>query len=221
MPRTGSKSFSGTLIIRGSWAGIFLLALALGSFSSAVAAEDKDMNQQIIALLKPYWQELSRKQPAPKTGVSWFEYRVTPPLPSLWPPSPSTTLYYYAYAAGNPIERPVADGEHDSLPWARVEVGRGPQAKPKVALLRRDLKELGIQGFGPVMREEMEAHQRLGIASAALLGSLIALPPAASDEAYTLKTFYCQWQRWNGVIAKELMKNHKEFFRWLACDAVK
>jgi hypothetical protein len=217
MHLNGSGSTSDALIFRKSCAGILLLALVLGSFSAPAAAEEKHMDQQLIAVLKPYWQDLTGKRPAPKAGLYWFEYRVTPPLPSHWPPSQSTTLYYYAYAAGNPSQRPVMDGEHNSLPWARVEVERDPQARPKVTLLRRDLKELGIQGFGPVMQEEAEAHQARGAASAVLLGALTGLPPAGSDEEKTLQKFYCQWRKWNGVIAQELLQRHKDFFRWLAC----
>ena len=141
-------------------------------------------------------------------------YRVSPPLPSEWPPRPAAPLYYYAYAYG--FDRRISDAERLSAPWARLEVHSAGQEPAELRVLSREITETGIHGVRPLTREESAVYD-LGPRVEAYLGSLDHIPNGMVEEVAQLRKYYCAWCYDSGV-ADEIRPYHEEFFRWLQCD---
>jgi hypothetical protein len=152
--------------------------------------------------------EAAWRQHRQRDGESPWRPRLSPPLPSAWPPDGQRRLLTYAYAFR--LKPSIGQGEEIASPWARVITGDGIVELEELGHPR----PLGLQGVRPLSAEELEIA-RTAPAAAAELDRLVQgvdLP-----EAPPVLRYYCFWRQVNGVLAAELEQRHPEFFRWLAC----
>jgi hypothetical protein len=141
-------------------------------------------------------------------GRGWSA-RVTPPLPSVWPPDGRAGLVAYAYAAR--FSPGLSDGEKTAGTWARVVLEDGAPVVKDVTPLR----PLGVQGGRPLQDGELEIARSDQAAIAELEA---AARGKKLPDAPLVRKYYCFWRSTNGVIAEDLEGRHAAFFRWLACQ---
>ncbi len=138
------------------------------------------------------WSGLAKSQ-----GLLW-QWRLTPYLPSEWPPSATTTWTRYAYGAGRDPQ--LADGERISAPWGRIDSRDGAATFTQ---LRKDVSPKAIQGTGPI-RPEVAAPLRSSEAVNARVITLAGLPDPGLPDTGETQAFYRAWFALNGVIADEI-----------------
>lgn len=138
------------------------------------------------------WSGLAKSQ-----GLLW-QWRLTPYLPSEWPPAPTTTWTRYAYGTGRDPQ--LADGERISAPWGRIDSRAGAATFTQ---LSKDVSPKAIQGTGPV-RPEDAAPLRSSEAVNARVTTLTGLPDAGLPETRETQAFYRAWFALNGVVADEI-----------------
>ncbi len=177
------------------------------------------MSDDFRALLDAQWEKVEPVvsiKPGEDPGLSVFwDYRISPPFPSHWPPDANSQIIYYVYAGGL-SPRSLVDGEYVAAPWGRIEVDRKGKDCLKFILLTSKIKEIGIQGVRPLNEEETATYKSRESAEA-FLTNLTALPDKKDKSAAELKKYYCMWAKFNGVIFPELRPLHKAFFQWLDC----
>lgn len=196
--------------------GIFFL-LVLFSIHSICEGLESTAIKNFKPLLNAEWRKMESKmevQPKRPPGVFW-DYVISPPFPSIWPPDKNSCLCYYAYAAGHDLRGGLADGVHLSAPWGRVEVeiGRSLKFKP----LASKIRAIGIQGVRPISKDELAIYERKESAET-YLGTLTTLPDEKEKGVSELKKYYCTWGNHNGVIVEEIRLHHTQFFQWLGCE---
>jgi hypothetical protein len=135
----------------------------------------------------------------------------------VWLPTSALRLCFYAYASGNSLERPLADGIHVAAPWARVEVEPAAGLVVRVEQLSPETREVGIQGVRPVSREELAIYDERASVEAYLRG-LRALPEAGTAETQRLQRYYRTWLKYNGTIARAIQAYHEAYFAWVQRD---
>ncbi len=89
----------------------------------------------------------------------YWNYSVSLPFPSVWPPDRNLALIYYIYALGY-APRSLADGIYVAAPWACIEVDLKGNFPPKFKLLSNKIKEIGIQGVRPLNEEELAIYEK-------------------------------------------------------------
>lgn len=203
--------------------GIILTRLYLFlmlSGSHAIGGEVKlTMTSDFKTLLDAQWKNIEPVIPIrlgedPGLGVFW-EYRISPPFPSHWPPDGSLPLIYYVYAAGLSPRR-LVDGEYVAAPWGRVEVDPRKAGGPKFRRLSEKLREIGIQGVRPLTPEEVAIFQKEAAAEA-YLATLTSLTDKNDKDVGVLRQYFCTWCQFNGHIVREIRLAHEQFFLWLGC----
>jgi hypothetical protein len=162
-----------------------LLTLALSFQGPSLFADA--VPDAVTSLVRAEWQKISSSD---SKGPPFWSVRVTPGIPCAWPVKEGGSLCYYAYAAA--LDPQLADGERTAAPWAKVTADPAQKTPPKLEVLMKEAKEIGIQGVRPLNKEEIGA---------------------ARDP----KDSFCFWVRNNGVIAGELKKLHRQFFDSLEC----
>ncbi len=199
-------------------AGLTMFLLLIGGHG--IGGEVKPaMSDDFGALLDAHWEKVKpvvaiKPEEDPGLSVFW-QYRISPPFPSHWPPDASSQLIYYVYAGGL-SPRSLVDGEYVAAPWGRVEVDRKRKNHPKFILLTGTIKEIGIQGVRPLNEEETATYKSRESAEA-FLANLTALPDKKDKSAAELRRYYRMWAKFNGAIIPELRSLHKGFFQWLDC----
>jgi len=138
------------------------------------------------------WSGLAKSQ-----GLLW-QWRLTPYLPSTWPPSATTTWTRYAYGAGRDPQ--LADGERISAPWGRIDFR---DSAATFTQLGKDVSPKALQGPGPI-RPEDAAPLRNSEAVNARVITLTGLPDPGLPETRETQAFYRAWFGLNGVIADEI-----------------
>ena len=198
-----------------------LFLLALFDIYSTCQAMETTLLEHLKPELDAEWQKIEPKiKSLPKglQGIFW-QYVISPPFPSMWPPDSNSSLCFYLYAVGHDIRGRLADGAHVSAPWGRVEVDLRSKTPSKFKPLTSKLKAIGIQGVRPVSKDEAAVYERREFAET-YLGTLTTFPDEKEKAVLDLKKYYCTWFNHNGVIAKELHAHHKEFFHWLGCEGL-
>ncbi|WP_263383114.1 hypothetical protein [Granulicella arctica] len=162
------------------------------------------MNPAIQRILDTEWpatkQHLSAStETLDVTHHVFWDVRLTPGLPTAWPPNGA--LIYYAYAAGRHPAL-LIDGERITAPWATFNLvgnyltfrrlGDNPQT-------------IGTQGVRPLSPDEITlATQQEPVAA-----------PTHLDHA---RPYYRLWSNTNGIIAQHLRPGLPEFFQWIDTD---
>ena len=196
--------------------GLAVLAVTLLSYLGHAQTMH---NQPFKDLLDAQWKNVKPIVPIrpgedPGLGVFW-EYRISPPFPSHWPPDGSLKLIYYIYAAGL-SPRALVDGEYVAAPWGRVEVDPRGTGGPKFRHLSEKLREIGIQGVRPLTQEEAAIFQKKAAAEA-YLATLTSLTDKIEKDVRMLRQYFCTWWQFNSHIVKEIRPAHEQFFLWLGC----
>lgn len=140
---------------------------------------------------------------------------ITPVFPATWPPNGDGRVAYIAYSSG--LRPGVADGEDVGSPWGRI-VKDLRSSRVSFERLSAKPKDLGTQGVQPLSNHERDIA---GLARDAedevrALSKKKGIPALGAP---LVRTYYCQWRRFDGVIAKTLPKPQSDFLRWLDCDA--
>ena len=198
--------------------GIFFL-FVLFSIHSICEGMESTAIKNFKPLLDAEWRKMESKmegQPKRPPGVFW-DYVISPPFPSIWPPDKNSCLYYYAYAAGHDLRGGLADGIHVSAPWGRAEVEIGRRTSLKFKPLASKIKTIGIQGVRPISKDELAIYEGKESAET-YLGTLTTLPDENEQGVIELKKYYCTWCTHNGVIVEEIRRHHQQFFQWLGCE---
>jgi hypothetical protein len=188
---------------------------AMGQNQASIVHSGIDM--RISVSLDAEWKKLNPNSASPPGGPPgrWWTYKISPPFPSVWPPTPDLTLYYYVYANGRDFSGGLVDGVYIAAPWARVEVDLKKSTDPKLEILSTKIKEIGMQGVRPLSEEEAAVY-KLGETAEAYLGSLTHLPDARDRKVFDLRKYYCAWCRDSGV-TEEISPLHEGFIKWLGC----
>ncbi len=193
---------------------LFIIPIAEGTPSMT-----KTLTDQMKTLLDPEWEKL-KPNPVPQSNEppkKWWTYSISPPFPSVWPPNPNMTMYYYAYAQGNDFSLGLVDAVYIAAPWARAELDIKGKKPLGFKLLSSKIKEIGIQGVHPANQEELAIFGKEESVQA-YLGNLTTLPDEKEKSVSELKKYYCSWLRLNGAIAPEIRSSHEAFFKWLRCE---
>ena len=197
--------------------GIWGLALSALFLLSGAAMESQSERQQVEALVKAEWGKPRAAIPAPKSFdqyVSW-QYAISPPVPASWPPDGSGLLYFYAFAYGaNPTR--LADGQFVAAPWARVRVDATGKSAPKLEILRKDIKGVGIQGVRPLTQDQITVLKTGSECEAQMfkLSQGTSLPIADTE---ALRSCFTLWCATHGTVVEQLRPLHKDFFNWIGC----
>jgi hypothetical protein len=147
-------------------------------------------------------------------GVFW-EYTISPPIPSFWPPDEDRRVSYYLYATGHdPCQ--LADGCRIAAPWGLIRTTGAAGSAPEFVRISENIREIGIQGVRPVSSGEALIFLNQEAAET-FLETLAVLPGESQAGARLIREYYCLWCGHNGVIAEELRTLHGQFFSWLGC----
>jgi hypothetical protein len=170
--------------------------------------DDETLNRE----LDEAWGRILRAAPSDPQSPDFtgWSYRLTPPLPEAWPPDGLPTLLAYAYPCG--FSPQLRDAERVGAPWARVE--REKDSWLRWTLLCEEIREMGIQGVWPLRAEELAVLQGSSSAPAAL-GAMTQIHQDGGPIADLVRAFYGHWLRCNGVIARHLQEQHRDFFDWV------
>ena len=134
---------------------------------------------------------------------TWQQRRTTF-FPAAWPPDGRLVVYAYAARTGD-----VSDGERIARPFAKATVALdGTIAIEPIASA---LVELGIQGFWPVLRTDIDRQLALGDR---LLAALRTARKTGDVERGLVHDYYGRWRGWNGQIATVLDPMHGAFFAY-------
>lgn len=190
---------------------IFIAAILNGS--QAMAKIPVVTNGDLESMANQEWEAIKSRHafdPSDPESINWA-YRISPPLPTEWPPAQNYGVVYYGYPYGLAATG-LADGEHIGEPWVQWEVASGELKNATV--LSGELRPLAIQGVRPLDENGiLLAHSR----GYEHLIDLTRLPSKADPKTTQIRNYYCFWILHNGVIASHLAKFHKAFFAWLAC----
>lgn len=185
-------------------------------FMMAALAEGTQEIDKVKPVLDQKWKELAKTISSflpPNRTESW-DYRITVPFPENWPPKSGNGLVYYAVPFGLDL-RNLAGAEYVGAPWARITIS--PGRSPQVKYLATKIVRLDQQGVRPLGAKEIEIFDTREAVRASL-SKLTALPDPSSLETKRIRDFYCLWISTNGVLASQLIKDHKSFFDWLGCQ---
>lgn len=151
-----------------------------------------------------------------KESPLYWHSRLTPPLPTHWPPTPARSVTYYAYPEYQEL-RMHGPAYSRAAPWAKVVLAEGqlPQKMILASALGPKIHyEIGV----PITRDQADRAIQIAKAGAAALPGFIAWKAIPDDaaEVKIIKDYYCQWARSDGT-AKLVREHHRSYFEWLAC----
>lgn len=191
-------------------APIFLLLLvSLFTYASTDASRISDRIQRDAGkVFKNYIESIGKK--AARLQEMGLRPLVTPSFPAHL----KGRLVSYIYAIG--FSPSMADGIHVFEPFAMAYLD---PASGEISYEVRDslIKELGIQGESPLPEGDKDLYgERWNMAEGALL-RYVARGRPTKEEILAMQSFYCKWLRYNGVIALELKRLHKDFLDRIGC----
>ena len=198
--------WEGEMVMKMTMAALFMIwALApQGGFAQGI--------DSVRSFVEEKWKDLAWTVPPfqPPENEMW-NYRITVPFPSFWPPASGNALVYYAVPYGINLAR-LVDAEFVGAPWARITVQK--DSPPQVELLEKKVVKIGIQGVRPITQKEKEIYRSEKMVIG-YLGEISSLPDDSAPEAKALRDFYGFWKSHNGVLADHLLEHHRAFFSWL------
>ena len=148
-------------------------------------------------------------------SVDWYP-RVTPPIPSNWPPQQRRSVTFYAYGEYQELFN-HGPSLSRSAPWAKVIVEEGLPAR-KVILASALGPVVHGEGSVPLGRETADRKIQIIRDGESRLSNFIAWKsiPADAAEVKAIREYYCQWALTDRT-AELIKDNHRAFFAWLAC----
>lgn len=150
--------------------------------------------------------------PTPQLPIMWRTTQ-SPVFPDQWPPTSSTKWVHYSFAYGSSPSG-LADGMYVTRPLTRTVVQRDG-SEGEAITLSTALESIGIQGVSPLEAASGAAlNKGLQVQTQAL--QLTALPDESA--AAELREYYRMWIKLNGVFAKQIRTEHKNFFDWIESD---
>ena len=146
----------------------------------------------------------------------YWRLKLTPPIPTNWPPTPSPSVTYYAYGEYQELF------EHGptlsrSAPWAKVVLTEG-MPPSKVVLATALGPATHGEGSVPISREQADRKNQIIKDGEARLINFISWRAISGDaaEVKTIREYYCQWAL-TDLTADLIRDNHRAFFAWLSC----
>ena len=140
--------------------------------------------------------------------ISW-NYYISEPFPSVWPPESDLYLIYYAYGEGFGLMSNLQDGIIVSAPWARIDFDYINQKVMNTTILLKKLIPIGSQGIHAMDGKEIGAFEH-----AISLENYLLLEEEKRSIKH-LKDYYCLWIKHHKIIFDKIMPEHKEFTSWL------
>ena len=146
----------------------------------------------------------------------YWGLKLTPPLPTNWPPTPSPSVTYYAYGEYQELF------EHGpslsrSAPWAKVILTEG-MPPSKVILATALGPATHGEGSVPISRKQAERKIQIIKDGEARLINFISWRAIPDDavEVKAIREYYCQWAL-TDLTADLIKDKHRGFFEWLSC----
>ncbi len=145
----------------------------------------------------------------------WY-MKISPPFPSIWPPSKRREITYYVYSEYQELYM-HGPALSRSAPWAKVELKEG---EPVNKVLLADAIGPVVHGEGsvPISRERADRKIQIikdGEANLSNFRMWTSIPENEA-EVKAIKEYYCQWSLTDHT-ADLIKENHKDFFAWLSC----
>jgi len=140
--------------------------------------------------------------------ISW-NYYISEPFPSMWPPESDLYLVYYAYGEGFGLLNNLDDGIVVSAPWAKIDFDHINQKVSNTTILLKKLIPIGSQSIQAMDGKEIGAFEH-----AISLENYLLLEEDKRSIKH-LKDYYCLWIKHHKVIFNKIMPEHKEFTSWL------
>lgn len=172
---------------------IVLLAFLLGGLPKASGADVSKRRE----ILEKHWRETKKTEPP------FWSFRVSDPIPAVWPNQAPFRYVYFATAHG--FSPQLSDGEVRGTVWGKLTVEG--DAEPKFIRLAKVIKDEGRTGVRPLTEKEKKI---LAVDPLELLGT------RSKDSDLKLKAYYCLRMTF-GTVPAEAMAANPAFFKWLGC----
>jgi hypothetical protein len=140
--------------------------------------------------------------------ITW-NYYISEPFPSVWPPESELYLIYYAYGEGFSVTTSLQDGVVVSAPWARIDFDYINQKVLNTTILSKKLTPIGSQGI-----QAMDAKE-IGAFNHAISLENYLLKSNEERSIKHLKDYYCLWIKHHKILFNKIMPDHEEFTSWL------
>ena len=140
--------------------------------------------------------------------INW-NYYISEPFPSIWPPQSNLFLIYYAYAEGFCLSSSLQEGVVVSEPWARIDYDYKNKKVLITKILTKQLIAIGSQGI-----QVMDGHE-IGAFDHAISLENYLLSNEEDRSIKHLKDYYCLWIKHHKTLFNKIMPEHKEFTSWL------
>ena len=140
--------------------------------------------------------------------ITW-NYYITEPFPSVWPPAKDLYLIYYAYAEGFGLTSNIQAGVLVSAPWARIDFDYINQKVISTNILQKKIVPIGTQNIQEIEGKEIGAFEH------AISLENYLLQKEEERSIKHLKDYYCLWIKHHKIVFEKIMPLHKEFTSWL------
>lgn len=138
-----------------------------------------------------------------------WNYYISEPFPSVWPPQSDLFLIYYAYGEGFCLSSTLQEGVIVSEPWAKIEFDYKNNQVLNTEILTKKIILLGSQCI-----EAMNGHE-IGAFDHAISLENYLLSKEEDRSTKHLKDYYCLWIKHHKTFFEKIMPKHKDFAMWL------
>jgi len=142
------------------------------------------------------------------SDINW-NYYISEPFQSIWPPQSDLFLIYYAYGEGFGLSNSLQEGVIVSAPWAKIDFDYKNNKVLNTGILTKKLIPLGSQSI-----EAMDGHE-IGVFDHAISLENYLLTKEEERSIKHLKNYYCLWIKHHKTLFDNIMPEHKEFSLWL------
>ena len=137
-----------------------------------------------------------------------WNYYISEPFPSIWPPQQDLFLIYYAYGEGFCLSSTLQEGVIVSEPWARIDYEYKNSKVLDIKILSKKIIPIGSQCI-----EAMNGHEIGAFDHAISLENYLLSKEDRSIKH--LKDYYCLWIKHHKTFFEKIMPDHKDFTHWL------